>query len=361
MFEVIKGRQHYAVKGIVYGVEGIGKSTFGAQFPRPLFLDVENGTHQLDVDRVLPKSYAEVRQYVTSLLSDTGGYQTLVIDSADWLEGMMIKHICAEANINSIEKYGNGFGKGWNRLAEEWSHFLDLLDRLRISQNMNLLFIAHSKIHRFEPADDAGHDRYTLVLAKQSAEVLKKWSDLTLFVKYDTFTIEEDGKTKIKGGNNRVMYSRFHPCWDAKNRYDLPEKMPFSFSEIKKIFTMSPVAEKKIGSDHTPGPVSEPEQSEKKPPEKNSDPSAEEHRYSTQDCVSPEAEKDLEKKSLLKQIDSLLAASGVGYADLTAEVERRGVVPKGTQLRDYNALTLKRIVSGWEKITKNILNARGEA
>ena len=210
--QIITGKQFTPVKGILYGVEGIGKTTFAARWPKPLFLDVERGSGQMDVARVVPGTYAEFKDCIRQLIADGQGFRTLVIDSADWLETMMIKHICAEANIASIEKYEKGYGKGWNKLAEDWSTLLDRLDMIRTKQGMNILFVAHSRIKRYEPADDSGHDRYTLTLAEKSADVLKKWSDLTLFVKYDTFTVEEGGKVKVKGGDKRVMYSQYHPC-----------------------------------------------------------------------------------------------------------------------------------------------------
>ena len=39
-----RGIQAGPQKVVLYGPEGIGKSTFAAQFPNPLFLDVEEGT-----------------------------------------------------------------------------------------------------------------------------------------------------------------------------------------------------------------------------------------------------------------------------------------------------------------------------
>ena len=87
--EIITGRKSTPVKGVLYGVAGIGKTTFAAKWPKPLFLDVEQGSWQLDVARVIPKSYAEFKDCIRQLQADAMGYQTLVIDSADWLEQMM--------------------------------------------------------------------------------------------------------------------------------------------------------------------------------------------------------------------------------------------------------------------------------
>ena len=347
--EIVTGKKSVPVKGILYGVEGIGKTTMAAKWPKPLFLDVENGSWQMDVARVVPGSYAEFKDCIRQLIADSMGYQTLVIDSADWLETMMIKHICTEANITSIEKYEKGYGKGWNKLAEDWAALLDRLDMIRTRQGMNILFVAHSRIKRYEPADDTGHDRYTLTLAEKSADVLKKWSDLTLFVKYDTWTVDEGGKVKVKGGDKRVMYSKFHPCWDAKNRYGLPDKMPFEFEQIAGIFQRDPE------------PETDPEQTPPKPAEKSPETAQQAQKAPDAGTVSPQPEtaadeppKTPEQAELLEKIDGLIRQSGIGYGDLAGELERKGVVPTGTPIRNYNLQTLNRIIAGWSAIVHNI-------
>ena len=348
--EIVTGKKSQAVKGIIYGVEGIGKTTMAARWPKPLFLDVENGSWQLDVARVVPGTYAEFKDCIRQIAEDPQGFQTLVIDSADWLETMMIKHICMEAGINSIEKYEKGYGKGWTKLAEDWATLLDHLDRIRLKKRLNILFISHARIKRYEPADDSGHDRYTLTMAEKSADVLKKWSDLTLFVKYDTFTVEEDGKVKVKGGDKRVMYSKFHPCWDAKNRYGLPDKMPFEFEQIAGIFQRNPEPEE--ADQHGPaqppagtGQTVKPEAPAQAPKAETPDPKPE-----TADPKILNPEQD----ALLAKIDGLIRQSGIGYGDLAGELERKGIVPAGTPIRNYNLPTLNRIIAGWSAIVHNI-------
>ena len=348
------------VKGILYGVEGIGKTTFAARWPKPLFIDVENGSWQLDVSRVVPGSYAEFKNIIQQIAEDPQGFQTLVIDSADWLETMMIKHICMEAGINSIEKYEKGYGKGWTKLAEDWATLLDHLDRIRFKKRLNVLFISHARIKRYEPADDTGHDRYTLTMAEKSADVLKKWSDLTLFVKYDTFTVEEDGKVKVKGGDKRVMYSKFHPCWDAKNRYGLPDKMPFEFDQIAGIFQRNPEPEDantaKVGQVGPVGQVGHSagtEAAAQAPKVETPDP-----KIQTADpkpeTADPKPKIDMEQIKLLQQIEKLAADSKVGLGELAEQIEKKGIVPQGTQIRFYNIPTLKRIIAGWSAIVHNI-------
>lgn len=362
--EIITGRKSTPVKGVLYGVEGIGKTTFAAKWPKPLFIDVEQGSWQLDVARVIPKSYAEFKECVRQLQGDAMGYQTLVIDSADWLEQMIIKHICTEANITSIEKYEKGYGKGWTKVVEDWSRLLDQLDRLRIQKGMNILFIGHSRIRRYEPADDSGYDRYTLSMNEKSADVLKKWSDLTIFVKYDTFTVEDNGKIKVKGSGKRIMFSQFCPWCDAKNRYGLPDKMPFDFAQIERIFAMEPLPETESPEKAPEAPAAAPE-AETPPvtPAKPELPPMPPENVPVASNETPSVghnDDDPKHAELLTQVESLIKQSGVGYGEVAGELERKGVVPAGTPIRNYNSATLQRIIAGWRAIVHNINLHKGK-
>ena len=350
-----KGKKELPVKGIVYGVEGIGKTTFASKFPRPLIIDVENGSWQMEVDRICPQTYAEFKAVVKELTTDSQGYQTLVIDSADWLEKMMIQHICQSANIDSIEKYEKGYGKGWNKLCEDWGSLLDALDRLRTKNGVNLLFIGHSKIKRYEPADDSAYDRYTLNMSEKTCELLKKWSDLTLFVKYDTYTVEENGKIKVKGGGKRVMHTSFHPCWDAKNRYGLPEKLDLDFSKIAHIIPAGSECEMRKAEGEE---MRNAECGMRKAEDEMRNAECGMRKAEDEMRKAQEVQQSDEQKSLWKQAASLLDANGIGVSELAAQLEKRGIVPAGTPFRNYNVPTLRRIIDKWEIIHNNIRIAR---
>ncbi|MBR0283530.1 MAG: AAA family ATPase, partial [Oscillibacter sp.] len=49
---ITSGVVRRAQKVVIYGPEGIGKSTLASKFPNPLFIDTENGTQHMDVRRV---------------------------------------------------------------------------------------------------------------------------------------------------------------------------------------------------------------------------------------------------------------------------------------------------------------------
>ena len=116
---IVKGKVLSPLKLLLYGSEGIGKTTFASHWPKPLFIDLEHGTRRLAVDRIAPESYAEFKAIIEQLASNTEGYQTLVMDTADWLEKLIISDICSAAGKNGIEDFG--YGKGYTYLAEKWS------------------------------------------------------------------------------------------------------------------------------------------------------------------------------------------------------------------------------------------------
>ena len=232
---ISKGRRAVPVRGCFYGPEGIGKSTLASHLPSPLFLDVEDGTAQLDVARVACPTWDALVAAVKQLATNPHGAQTIVIDSADWAEKALIEHMLTQSGKSSIEDYG--FGKGYTILAEHWMRFLGLCDAL-VAAGLHVVFTGHSAVKRMSPPDQTdGYDRFELKLTKQVAPLLKEWSDLLLFANFKINVVEgTDGKIKAQGGRERVMYATHSAAWDAKNRFGLPDEMPMEYDQIEHLF-----------------------------------------------------------------------------------------------------------------------------
>jgi hypothetical protein len=230
-----RGRRHTPVRAVIYGTEGIGKSTLAAAFPAPVILDTEEGTHHLDVARVSIGSWDELRAAVAEIGSKPSEFKTVVIDSADWAERLLIESLLVEHKQKSIE--GFGFGKGYTILAEGFGRFLTQCDAL-IGVGLNVAFVAHSKVQRTSPPDMAdGFDRYELKLTKQTAPLLKEWCDLLAFCNYKTTVSEgSDGRKKATGGKRRLMHLERAAAWDAKNRYGLDAELPMTIESLAPIF-----------------------------------------------------------------------------------------------------------------------------
>jgi hypothetical protein len=235
VLNITRGRRQAAVRGTIYGIEGIGKTTLATQFPAPLVLDTEDGTNHIDVARASIHDWKSLTLALTELAVNAQGFRTIVIDSADWAEKLLIEWLLKTSGKKSIEDFG--FGKGYTMVAEHWTRFLASCDVL-IGQGINVVFVAHSTVKRTSPPDQTdGFDRYELKLTKQSAPLLREWCDLLLFCNYKTKLIEgSDGRLKAQGGKERIMHAEHSAAWDAKNRFDLPAEMPMDIGQLESIF-----------------------------------------------------------------------------------------------------------------------------
>jgi hypothetical protein len=239
--EIIKGKIKKAKKVVIYGPEGIGKSTFASRFPDPLFIDTEGSTNDMDVARLpRPTSWTMLMEEVRYVLQDPSVCRTLVIDTADWAEQLCADHVCAKHNKSGIEDFG--YGKGYVFLQEEFGRLLNLLTDLADQKNIHVVLTAHAKMRKFEQPEELGaYDRWEMKLTKNVSPMVKEWADMLLFCNYKAHTVAVDDKGKKKKAlsGKRVMYTAHHPCWDAKNRYGLPEECEFDYGVIAGILEES--------------------------------------------------------------------------------------------------------------------------
>lgn len=238
--EITRGKIKKAKKVVIYGPEGIGKSTFASRFPDPVFIDTEGSTNDMDVARLpRPTSWTMLLEEVDYIRKTPKVCRTLVIDTIDWAEMMCIEHICDKHQKNGIESFG--YGNGYVYVKEEFGKFLNKLSDV-IEAGINVVLTAHAQLRKFEQPDEMGaYDRWELKLGKktssQTSPLVKEWADMLLFANYKTYSVAVDdkGKKHKAQGGKRVMYTTHHPCWDAKNRYSLPEECEFDYSVIAGI------------------------------------------------------------------------------------------------------------------------------
>jgi hypothetical protein len=239
--KITSGKQTRAQRVVIYGVESVGKSTFAAQFPRPLFLDVEGGTAHLDTDRAEIADAAELDAAIRKC--QTASYGTIIIDSIDWTERMLVDQLLAEHKKKSIEDFG--YGKGYVMAAEKMARLLSQLDLL-IDAGKNVVLIAHAQVRRAEPPDlMAAYDRYELKLEKKASPLVKEWADELWFFKFKTKTVEsESGRSKGVGGKERIILTTHSAAYDAKTRSGLAEELPMAWDSVAHLF--SKLTEKKV-------------------------------------------------------------------------------------------------------------------
>lgn len=246
---IISGVQARAQRVVIYGTEGIGKSTLAAQFPKPLFIDTEGSTSNMDVKRLdKPTSWTMLMNQIAFVKANPDKFDTLVIDTIDWAESLAIESVCAQHGKRGIEDFG--YGNGYTYVREEFGRLLNKLQEL-VDIGINVVLTAHSQLRKFEQPDEEGaYDRYELKLGKktssQTAPVVKEWCDLLLFCNYKTMVMTSETKKKKATGGKRVMYTTHHPAWDAKNRHGLPDELPMEYAAIAHIFTSSSQEVKKV-------------------------------------------------------------------------------------------------------------------
>lgn len=220
---------------LLYSIEGIGKSTFGASAYKPIIIQTEDGLDEIDAPK-FPKatSFEDVMASLRLLYTEEHDYKTVVIDTLDWLEPLIWQATCALHGQANIEAFG--YGKGYSFAMDQWERLLKALDCLRNDKGMAIILIAHAEVRRFDSPDVEPYDRYQVKLHRSASAKIIEWADAVLFVNYQIFTEKTDvgfNKKVVRGtgGQSRLMYTEERPAYKAKNRYGLPSELPFEKGE----------------------------------------------------------------------------------------------------------------------------------
>ena len=231
---VITGKRTRPRRVLLYGTHGIGKSTWAGSSPKPIVLATEDGLDDVGADRTpLLTETSEVGRWLIELGGEEAhGYQTVVIDSLDWLEKLIWQATCRDGGKKSIEDFG--YGKGYTMATRRWEQLLLMLDGCR-ARGMNVILLAHARIERFSPPDADPYDRWMPDLHKAAAPLLQEWADEVLFATYRVSTVtREEGfgqqRTRAVGSGERIVYTAEAPTHAAKRRISLPDTMPLDWS-----------------------------------------------------------------------------------------------------------------------------------
>ena len=228
---------------VLYGTHGVGKSTFASQAENPVFIQTEEGLDALNVTAFpLAQSFDEVMEAIQSLYSEEHKFQTVVLDSVDWLEQLLWKKVAANNKVSSIEDIG--YGKGYIFALDLWKNILEGFDLLRNEKGMQVILLAHSQIKRFDDPLSDSYDRYMLDLHKGGAGIISEWCDVLAFANYNVSTMKEDlgfnqKRTRAIGAGSRVLHTQEQPGWVAKSRWPLPETMPMDYATFSDALVMA--------------------------------------------------------------------------------------------------------------------------
>jgi hypothetical protein len=363
--QITRGKRARAQKVVIYGPEGIGKSTFAAEFPNAVFIDTEGSTDNMDVARLdKPTSWTMLINEIAFIKANPTECGTLVIDTIDWAEALAVADVCAQHGKKGIEDFG--WGKGYTYVQEEMGRFLNSLSDL-VDMGINVVLTAHAQIKKFEQPDEMGsYDRYELKLGQKTgsktAPLVKEWADMVLFANYKTLVMTTDnGKKKAQGGE-RVMYTNHRPAWDAKNRHGLPDELPFHYAGIAHIFAdqqvqaQQPQPQAVIPAPQEATPQPQPTQTElpidmsqvaAKP--QNSAPKE------PQGQVEPTQQTQYHA-SLPKSLTDLMAQGNVTEEELQKVAYIRGHFPLGTPIENFPPDYWDMIVAHWQATMEVIQN-----
>jgi len=254
--QIRSGRRHSPPRFLIYGTEGIGKSTTASQAPKPIFIPTEDGLDQIDCHSFpLAKSLDDVDSAVQVLSNEKHDFETLVVDSLDWLEQLVWDKLCQQYGVTNIEKVDGGYAKGYTHALTHWRRLLDSLNKLRLERGMCIVLLAHAKVEKFEDPEHSAYDRYSPRLHKHATALISEWCDGVLFATRKIITKTEDagfGRDRTiasglgKDGGDRVLRCVGSPTCVAKNRYNLPAELALSWPALMEAFlNPSPTNEEK--------------------------------------------------------------------------------------------------------------------
>lgn len=214
---------------IIYGIGGIGKTTFGASAESPIFAMTEKGKGRLQVPSFpMIGSWDDGIEAISTLLYEPHEYKSLVWDSLDWWEPHIWKHVCEGAGKKNIEDFG--YGKGYTYADADWNVFFKGLNSLQEQRGMAIILTAHAEVKRFDSPEVEPYDRYQIKLHKRAAELAAEWADIILFANWEVFTVKTEVGFKKQvsrgqGSGRRILYTEERPAFKAKNRYGLPPRI----------------------------------------------------------------------------------------------------------------------------------------
>lgn len=308
MLNIIEGKVKRAVKTVIYGPEGVGKSTLASKAPDALFLDLESGSDQLAVRRLAGvKDWETFLKTIDEVAAEPSVCKTLVIDTIDSAEARCITYLCEKYGKASLESFV--FGKGYLLLRQEFVTLLNKLNGL-IESGINVILVSHAALVKRELPDENGSfDRYELKLNKLPAQLVKEWSDMLLFANFQTHVVTTETGTRKGIGNKRVIHTTHHAAWDAKNRFGLPDEMDLDKNVLAPLY----------------------------------------------DAIQP-------TKTLLEQLQDMMVDAGVSEAEIQKVVADKGHYSADTPISAYEDRFIRGwLIRYWDQIVPLINKSRNSA
>ncbi|OQQ80940.1 ATP-binding protein [Ligilactobacillus salivarius] len=342
-YEVQQTMQIEPMKVLIYGVEGIGKTTFASKFPDPIFIDTEGSTGFINARKLPnPTSWTMLLDELEDIKSEPRG-KTLIIDTLDWAERLAKKYLMDKNKWAAIDS--TNYGSRYVALSDEIGKLLNKLTEIK-DIGINVILTAHAETKKHELPDEMGqYDKYTLKLEKRDAGLAKEWADMILFFNYKT-TIISDSKSNSKKatGGQRVMYTTHKPAWDAKNRLGLPDELPIDFEAIRELFeAKTGMSTTQIKSESTQKTQTQQMPLPEEPPVIETEPEPVEAQ------AAPAFNEEI-PSSIPQSLADLMTVNHVTTDEIMQVIYVGGFMPQGTPLENVPAELWGHLASNWDKV-----------
>ena len=239
----------------IVAAPGAGKTTLGALFPNPIFIQAEEGMSVFEtwaeelrpvIFPSLPRANKKEKistkdallDQLRSLAQQDHDFKTLVIDSVTSLHSLFEHEVCEDYEVDNVADAAGGFHKGYLVVKEMHSEIKTACDYLRNKKGMTVIFLAHSGVQKMKNRPDAEeYSVYSLDMHKDSIPVYVNLVDAVLYLRQEEFVkggatdkkgittklgkvVQTGDRILVTSGDGRIGYV------NAKNRYDLDSEIP---------------------------------------------------------------------------------------------------------------------------------------
>ena len=229
---------------LLYGQEGVGKSTFAAKAPKTVFIPTEDGLNEIDcVKFPVCKSYGAFKQELLAIRDEEHDFQTLAVDSISAAERMLFKHICEKYGVGNILDAGGGYGRGYKEYSDEWLNIFEILAEIRDRRQMSIILIGHCDVVRVFSPRIGQYDQFQPRLYKKAMDILVESTDGVFFATRKIRKTEEaagfgkkDVRTEAIGrdGGDRIIITDgggIDGPQIAKSRFErIPQELPLDWN-----------------------------------------------------------------------------------------------------------------------------------
>lgn len=226
---IIKGKEIVPLAIMLYAREGFGKSSFGSEATKPLFIGNEVPTH-IDVNKVRTKNFLEFVDALNNVIQDqkmTKEYKTIVIDSIDGICNDAQDHLL-EGSGGNLSTYGGGYGAGYVELAKLMTGVLAQLKAIR-SMGYNIVLLAHETVGSFEDqVTGVAYSSHEVAMHKKVAPLFIDWVQILLFGQNERLKRVSNKKERLEiDVDSKILYTKTTSAHRAKSHFNLPEKIEY--------------------------------------------------------------------------------------------------------------------------------------